>query len=181
MIGKPGQQDWSTIDQPIFAQDPSPMSMWIKVYRCLPHLLTSLFFLAMGVGAVAFLVHQTEPTRAWVQSEKPVLSIDVHKEYVHDGESIAADYSFEVDGQIFKGNRITPLFRTAFSFSPAKPQYAYYDPNNPLDSALSRGYTGMVLIFMGVGVILIALAGLFSRMALSSFRKAGNPPETDIG
>ncbi len=135
----------------------------------------------MGVGSIAFLVHQTEPTRAWVQSEKPVLSIDVHKEYGYDSESTAADYSFEVDGQVFKGNHITPMFRTSLSFSPANPQYAYYDPKNPLDSALSRGYTGMVLIFLGVGIVLIALAALFARMAFSSFQKAGNRPETDTG
>ncbi len=49
---------------------------------------------------------------------------------------------FEINSERPESNSDICQVEGKFSFSPANPQYAYYDPENPLDSALSRGLHG---------------------------------------
>ncbi len=136
------------------------------------HFLLALFFISIGGGATGFLFSEAYTSLAWERSPAPVQQLEMRELHTDGNEgSIAVHYSFDLEGHSFEGHRIGPIFATAFSFTPADPQYAYFDPAAPEASVLTVGFSGMTILLIVVGIVIALLSIIFFRLAAKSLRK----------
>ncbi|MCB0339343.1 MAG: DUF3592 domain-containing protein, partial [Bdellovibrionales bacterium] len=144
----------------------------------------AVFFL-IGLGIAYPLIYQPVSgvlkARSWNATECTVISSKVKSHSSDDGTtySIYVFYSYLVDGKLYKSDRYNFLSGSSSGYdskkavvdrlSPGTKFTCFYDPNNPFEAVIERGFSlwlllGLIpLVFCAVGLLVFFLGGASTK------------------